>query len=420
MLAEVFTACTGGAVLTGSALHYGASPLSVGAVVAAPQLAQVMHLPAAWLTGTFGARRVAIVAVLLSRQAMLPLAALPFLPIGEEAKLSVLSVVVALSAVLGIIGNNGWTAWMGDVVPGALRGRYFGKRTAACTLAGSVASLCAGVVLDAAGASMTRGYVLAALAVLGCIAGALTTHLMIAQGGENTPRPFALGAAFAPLADRTARSLFTYALGWNAAVGLAGSFFAMHMLKYLRMGFVLIALHAAALAIARIIACPVWGRVIDRYGSRPVLTACSYGICVLPAIYLFATPDRLWPLAFDAILAGVLWSGHSLATFSLPLAITTREERPLWLALNSTGAGLAFAAGTLVAGTIAEALPDEVSVLGQPLVRLHVLFGLSALARVFAAALAPRIIEPGAAPALTLLRAVPTRIGELARVVIRG
>src|SRR5688500_17229261 len=84
MLAEAVSACSAGAVLTGWALHLGAPPMAIGLVVAAPQLAQVAHLPAAWLTSVFGPRRVAILAVALSRQALLPLVLLPYVAWSQE------------------------------------------------------------------------------------------------------------------------------------------------------------------------------------------------------------------------------------------------------------------------------------------------------------------------------------------------
>jgi len=77
--AELVNAFAGPTILTGWALHLGATPLQVGALGALPQLAQLVQLPSAWATALFGRRRVAIAAVGLARQALLPLALLPFL-----------------------------------------------------------------------------------------------------------------------------------------------------------------------------------------------------------------------------------------------------------------------------------------------------------------------------------------------------
>src|SRR6267378_8615831 len=77
--AEVFTACVGGAVLTGWALFLGASPVVIGLLGALPLAAQMVQLPAAWLTERIGAKPLAIVAIGGARLAWLPLVAVPFL-----------------------------------------------------------------------------------------------------------------------------------------------------------------------------------------------------------------------------------------------------------------------------------------------------------------------------------------------------
>jgi len=179
LFAELVTACAGSTVLVGWALHLGASPLEVGLVAALPQLAQAFQLPGAWVTALLGRRRAALWAVTLSRQALLPLAALPLLPLGDEGKRAVLLAAAAVSAALGVVGNNAWTAWMGDLVPSALRGRYFGGRTALCTAGGTLAGLGAGALLDAAGARALREPALALLALLACAA----------EGGEGMAPP---------------------------------------------------------------------------------------------------------------------------------------------------------------------------------------------------------------------------------------
>ena len=91
-MAELFGACTGGAVLTAWALHLGATTFTIGLLAALPLAAQVLQLPAAWLTLTFGPKAVAIAAIGASRLLWLPLVALPFvelpLPTALQAKVS--------------------------------------------------------------------------------------------------------------------------------------------------------------------------------------------------------------------------------------------------------------------------------------------------------------------------------------------
>jgi MFS family permease len=413
LVAEVVSACAGGAVLTGWAIHLHASALLTGLVVALPQMAQVLQIPAAWSTALLGHRRACLLLVGASRQVLLPLVLLPFIGASEHAAQAVLVAVSALAAVLGVLGNNAWVSWMGELVPRRIRGRYFGRRTALCTVGGAIAAAASGLLLDGARARGLTGAALALLQLLACGSGVLTVVLMLRQH-DPAPRdeaaaPPAPRHALLPLRDPSVRGLLVHLLAWNVAVGVAGSFFSLHMLRNLRMGFTLVALHGAGLAAARVLAAPVWGRLIDRLGARPVLITCGFGVSLIPLIWLFPTPARLWPLVFDAVLAGALWGGHNLATFALPLTVTPRRGRPFYLAAFAATGGLAFSLATAAGGALAGLLPERTVVLGRPFASLQVLFAVSAVLRFSAAFLALRIQEPAAAGVSALFAGVVRR-----------
>jgi MFS family permease len=411
LCAELINACAGGALLTAWALHLGATPLYTGLLVALPQIAQVFHLPAAWTTALVGHRRACLWLVGLSRQTLLPLAALPFLPVSDETRRGVLLAVAALAAVLGVLGNNAWVAWMAELVPRRIRGRYFGRRVGMNTMGGAVAAAAAGLLLDWARPRGQGALVLASLQVLACVLGLVAVWLMRRQHdpapSEDAPPP-SLAQTLEPLRDRRLRSLLCYHLAWNFAVGLAGSFFALHMLRNLHMGFALVAVHGAATAAFRMAAAPLWGACIDRVGARPVLAACSFGIGAIPFLWLLPSEGWLWPLALDAALAGLLWSGQSLAVFALPLSLTTRRQRPYYLASLSAMSGLAFTGATLVAGALATWLPARVSLAGASLHSLQLLFVASGVLRLAAAFITLRVREPRARDVGDLWEAITT------------
>jgi len=399
MFAEVFTACVGATALTAWALALKLGPFLVGVMTSLPFLAQFVQFPAAWLTSLFGHRRVALTVVLLSRLVILPLAVLPWLPLSLVGQQRLLVGIAAASAVLGVVGNNAWVAWMGELVPRTLRGRFFGRRTALCTLAGTLASLAAGAFLDA-----TRHHegVHPALPILAAIAagvGIITTILMARQhdpAPEGSAIRMELRAALVPLRDPHARRVLLYQVAWNASVGFAAPYFALHMIQNLGMTFVIIAVHAAAVAGVRMLMAPLWGRVIDRMGAQPVVLACSLGISLIPLLWLVPTAGMLWPLVFDVLLAGTLWSGHGLALFALPLAVAPRQGRPFYLAAFATAGGLSYAAATALGGGVVSALPSHFTLGSYTWANFHVLFVISAVTRVGAALLAGRIIEPDA------------------------
>jgi MFS family permease len=407
--AEVFGACAGGAVLTAWALYLDASPLVIGLLAAFPVAAQIMQVPAAWLTQRVGARPLAIVSIGVSRLVWLPLIAVPFLPVARDTALALFIAVVALAGLCGVVGNNAWTAWMGALVPAPIRGRFFGRRMVFISIAGTVTALGAGLALDAFGARGFKGETLAALTAVACVAGVVSIRLLRAQQGldRREERPALEWADLVHAArNPAARSLLGYLFGWNAAVGIAAGFFTFHMLTNLEMAFWLVAAHGMVVAAVRVASASAWGRLVDVFGARPVLVVCSFGIAVVPLIWLLVSRERLWPLAVEAVIAGTLWGGHGIAAFDASIGLSPRRGRPFYLAAFATAGGLGFAVSSALAGVLAHVLSTPLLVLGSWWVNIHVLFLLSALGRAVAACIALRIDEPAARPVRELARAV--------------
>jgi hypothetical protein len=408
-VAELVGACTGGAALTAWALQLGATPFVIGLLGALPLAAQVLHLPAAFLTQIFGPKPVAITAIAASRVVWLPLVALPFAGLPADVELPLFVVVAAAAAILAVVGNNAWVAWMGDLVPGAIRGRFFSRRTIHITAAGTLASLGTGLALDAATPLGLKPAMLAGLAAVACLGGLLSGWLLLHHASpvrtQHHERPDLRALAQAARDART-RPWRRYLLCWNAAVALSASFFSYHMLVNLGLGFMLIALHGVAVAVVRIVTAPLWGRAVDRMGARPMLVLCSFGIAAVPALWLFVTADRLWPLALEAVAAGALWACHGIATMDLTLTSAPAKHRPYYVAVFGATSGLGFGAASIVAGLFAAGLPADFEVLGASWTAIHLLFLASAVARGLAALTALPVEEHGARPVRAVVRAL--------------
>ena len=114
----------------------------------------------------------------------------------------------------------------------------------------------------------------------------------------------------------------------HARVLLNEHFFVLR--RRIHPGFALAALYVVGVATVRIISAPFWGRAVDHLGARPVLVLCSFGIAAVPAIWLFATPAFLWPLAIEAVVAGTLWGGHGIAAMDLTVKLSPGPERPFY------------------------------------------------------------------------------------------
>lgn len=422
MLAEVVGSCGGGATLIAWGLYLRLNPLLLGVLAALPFFAQFVQFPAAWLTSRLGHKRAAVWTLTCARQVLWALVALPFLPLSSVGQQRVLLGVAGVSAMFGVLGNNAWVAWMAELVPPRLRGRYFGRRTALYTIGTSVASLLAGLVVDSGKLHGQMGYALSALALLACTAGAITSLLLLRQ---HDPAPDSsrirmdFCSALRPFQEKGSRRVLAFQMVWNAAVGVASTFFTIYMLQNLKMGYAVVALYGTGIALVRVMAVPLWGQAMDRFGVRPVLVACSLGVAAVPVLWLFPTADSLWPwLLLDMVLSGVLWSGHGLATFALPLASAPRQGRPFFLAAFSTAGGFAFALASSLGGWLIQHLPSQTHLFSHQMSAFHWIFLISSALRLLGAAMALRLVEARARPVEELV--TWARHGAAARLRAHG
>ncbi|MEX2220053.1 MAG: MFS transporter [Phycisphaerales bacterium] len=413
--AEIFAACATGAVIIGWALYLGASASVIGFLGALPLGAQIVTLPAAWFTSARSRKAVTLWAIGISRLTFLPLLALPTLDVDASTKLHLFLAIVAVSTIFSVVGNSAWVAWMGDLIPDRIRGRFVGRRTIFISVAGTLTSLGAAVLLDRLAPLGWTGAALCALTLTACLAGVVSVVLMLRQHeppAAAEPGVSAWPALRLALGDLRARPFLGYLFAWNAAVGISASFFAYHMLTNLHTGFLVVAAHGVGVAAVRIASARFWGHAVDRIGAGPVLVFCSFGIAAVPLTWFVITPDRLWPIAFDAVFAGFLWAGHGIAAFDLTIGLAPRVSRPFYLAAFATAGGLGFGAGALLAGQLAALFPAHFVLAGEAWTSLHVLFLISAVGRLASAALSLRLHDPGARGDVPdLIRALNERLG---------
>lgn len=384
-MSETLSAFGTGAVLTAWALHLGADTSTIALLQGLSTGAQILHGPAGFVTAWFGRKRLAIIALTSARLVWAPMALLPLLDASPDHAAALLVGIAALSAILQVLGQNAWGAWISDIVPPTLRGRYFGARTVFVTGGAALASLASALVLDS---DWPRSVSLPIIAALLCTTGLVSAVLLLKQVDptERTARAAPdLNAYRVVLSDPRARALIHYQFAWGISVAPGAAFFSLYALDTLRADFLVLAAHALVVALVRVFTAPLWGRAVDRWGARPVLVHSSVGIALMPILWVFATPDRLWPLAIDAVLSGIMWGGHAVASFDLPLGIAPAQRRSYYLALFAMASGIGFAASTLVAGFVADGLGAQMH--GD----LRSLFVVSALGRAGCALIAVRV-----------------------------
>jgi multidrug resistance protein len=107
---------------------------------------------------------------------------------------------------------------------------------------------------------------------------------------------------------------------------------------------------AASYALMQFLFAPVWGRLSDRYGRRPVILVALAGTVVSSLLIGFAT--ALWFLWVARILNGI--AGASYAAAQAYVAdVTGPEERARGMGLIGAAFGLGFVLGPAIGGLCA-------------------------------------------------------------------
>lgn len=104
----------------------------------------------------------------------------------------------------------------------------------------------------------------------------------------------------------------------------------------------------AVYSVMQLIFAPVWGRVSDRIGRKPVMMIGILGLAV--SFFLMAISTELWMLFVARIIGGVLSSANMPTAMAYVADITTDEDRGKGMGIIGAATGLGFIFGPAIGG----------------------------------------------------------------------
>ena len=333
-------------------LAIGLSPVIAGLIASAPLLAGgLLQLLAPRAIARASSLRGWVAGCMVVQA--LAFAPLLVLALVGAASAPIIMTSAAVYWVAGMGASAAWNPWMARVVPARLRGRFFGRRQGLVQGTMLLGLIGAGWALQVT----PRGQVLDVYAVLFALAmiARLISALMVAKQGKGVdagPRRRMRFRSIPPRIRGTPRvSLLAYLVAMIAGASISGPFLTPYLLQHEQLSYGLYSIVTAAVVIAKSLALPVWGRVLNRTSVRRVLTISALAITPIPMMWI-ASDAVAWLLIVQ-VYAGIAWAGFDLG---LLMALFDGEDdaerttmQAAFSALQAVGtAGASFVGGAVL------------------------------------------------------------------------
>jgi MFS family permease len=419
------------AFVTALALSLGAGGRAFGLIFSAAAIVQLSQILGPMLLPLFGGsrRRLVVVSSAAARGIifLLPAVILWFEP---QAALALLIACFLVSQVFTGIMTNVWTGWIGAIVPERIRGRFLGKRVQLMTALGLVAAFAASILKDMSAPPKSDGgvagflrdvvgiaggwwgaggekYAYVIIFTFAAAAGLASTLLLLRQRDRPAPTArFSLRSFAGPLRDSRFRRLVYFYGWWYFAASFGSPFFHPFMLKDLGMSLTAMQAYNSAFVIAMAATASLWGKLIDRFGNKPVLRGLVALAAANAFVYVFMEPGRYWWIWIEAVTSGAMWAGALVATTNFIIRLSPEGARDSYVAVYAVVAGACGLVGTIGSGLFVGALPPFVSLAGWRMLNFKVAFLLTAGLRLLSQLPISAVEEPRAVPFGRMMAAV--------------
>ncbi len=390
-----FWSITTSGFLASYALALGCTNFQIGFLAALPFLVQPLQLIAIPMVEWLRWRKAITLATWpLAQLFWLPIALIPiYMDIPGTGAVFLLLGLIAVRGVFSSIANCAWNSWIKDLVPQQVLGTFFARRQAWASIAAMTFGLGAAIFVDiwkahTTGHTEVLGYTFALLfgiVFLG-LASPVFMSLIPEPLMQSPPgKPSSLRSMLTiPFKDHNYRRLAFFLFSWGLALNLATPFFAVYMLRELKLSLALVMGLSVLSQLSNIMFLRVWGPLADRFSFKTVLSVCASLYLFVIFGWVFAgMPDRYFLtiplLVILHMLAGVASAGVTIGTGTIGLKLAPQGHATSYLAVVALATSLGAGLGPLIGGALTRAFGFDVLfgtsfVLG--LLTLHLLIAL--------------------------------------------
>lgn len=367
-----FDSITTGGFMAAYALALGASNAQIGILAALPFLFQPLQIVSISLTERFRKRKqIAVVAMVIANAVWVPAALIPFfIDAPGTMAITLLLVFVAIRSSVTPIFNVPWLSWIRDLVPEKQRGSFFARRLRFAVALGMALGLGGAIFADLWKENAGSESAIAQGFAYPILAGALTLGILawffIIRMPEPRMKPplegkrqSLISSVLEPTRDPSYKHLVRFKFLSTLAMHLAIPFFAVYMIQVIGLPISAVMGFTALSQIANILFLGAWGRMVDRYGAKPILSA-SVSLYLLVILgWTFTTlPDRYFMtiplLILLHVLAGIATAGINVTHGTIAMKLAPDGKSTSYLAASSLSISMGAAIGPLLGGVFAD------------------------------------------------------------------
>ena len=248
------------------------------------------------------------------------------------------------------IGVPAWFSWIGDLVDGKYRGRWFSKRDMIIGFISAVLAITASFFLDYLKKNSLTMFGFAILFSLAFISRLISWRILKKQYEPEMKFDKAYYFSFWDFLKQAPKNNFGKFSIFRAFFGFATSMssvlLAIYFLKILEFSYSTYMIITLSVTLFSLIFLGLWGKFADIYGNYFVLYISSFLISTIP-ILLILSPSPLYLILVPQFVSGISWAGFNLASGNFIYDNVRQQKRAIAVSYYNivVGIGIFLGAG---------------------------------------------------------------------------
>ena len=403
---------TSSPIFTAFLYDMGAREFHFGLLVGIPMIMFALQFAAALMNNRIRYRKPPfMVLIIASRLIYIAIAFSPyFFPsMSGDARMLTVMLLVGLSAALSNLATPLWFAWMADLIPGRILGRYWGNKQRWMFITWVLGYLAMAVYTYAVKIPIRTSYPMLALV---CVTLGITDILLFIKVPEpensKVENVSPLQILLEPFKHREYRTFVIWTIMKSFALMTGATFMQIYALDVLKLPVWQATVTWCILGLGTAFSSRAWGRIADKHGQRPVLIITMCGKPVVALVFMLVTPATAFiVLSIWLAVDGILNAGMLVASDGYMLKIAPQRNRSMFVATIVGLSGIFGGMGAILGGRVLQMFSESRwLLLGREWNHYQLIFGFSFIIRLICIPLSFAIREARSSNALLVLQEI--------------